>query len=183
MRSKIIAVLLFIILVMVLSACSSNTSDIAEETTATKTKTAVTVETTEEADVRHTSESDRLAAEEGTQIKITAGETVLTATLNNTKTSSDFIKSLPVTIKMTRWGNREYYGKVENALSEEGELQNGFENGDVAYWPSGKSFAIFFNKEANLNISNLIKMGTITSDLKLFNNLDESVEMKIEVSN
>jgi len=74
---------------------------------------------------------------------ITAGNTVITANLNDSATAQDFIKSLPVTMKMTRWGEREYYGKVRERLSDESRKQNGFDNGDVAYWAPGGSFAIF----------------------------------------
>lgn len=117
-----------------------------------------------------------------TQITMTAGKTVIAAMLDDSATARDFIKSLPVTMKMTRWGNREYYGKVANRLSEDGQKRNRFENGDVAYWAPGGSFAVFFNDKANPEIDNLIVMGKITSDLKAFDALGESVDMRIEVA-
>ena len=121
------------------------------------------------------------SAEKNIPITLTVGETVITATLNNSKTSQDFIKTLPRTMNMSRWGDREYYGKVQNALSTEGNSQNGFANGDVAYWPPGGSFALFFDKANPNTPSPLIIMGKITSDLKAFDQLGEAVEMKIKV--
>ena len=116
-----------------------------------------------------------------TPITIKAGNATITATLDDSSTSRDFVKSLPLTISMKRWGNREYYGKVREPLSDQGRKQNGFDNGDVAYWPRGGSFAIFFNNKVNPDISDLIVFGKINSDLKVFDAMDESLDMRIEL--
>jgi hypothetical protein len=121
-------------------------------------------------------------ANAATPITITAGKTVITATLNDSPTAQDFIKSLPVVMKMTRWGEREYFGKVRERLSDKGRKQNSFENGDVAYWVPGGSFAIFFNNKVNPDISDLIVIGKISSDLKVFDAMDPSVEMRIGIA-
>lgn len=102
---------------------------------------------------------------EGAHITMITGDTIVTATLNNNQTFQDFVKSLPVTTKMTRWEERKYYGRAPTALSSEGQRQSGFSNGDVAYWVPGGSFALFFNENRNQNISDLIIMGKITSSL------------------
>lgn len=120
--------------------------------------------------------------EEAAHITMIIGDKIITACLNDSRTSQDFIASLPATMKMTRWGEREYYGKVGAALSVEGQRQSGFANGDVAYWAPGGSFAIFFNETANQNISDLIVMGKITSNLETFDTLGESVVMRIETT-
>lgn len=117
-----------------------------------------------------------------TQITMTTGNTVIAATLDDSATTRDFIKSLPVTMKMTRWGNREYYGKVANRLSDNAPKRNRFCNGDVAYWVPGGSFAVFFNDSGNTALSDLIVMGKVTANLKAFDTLGESVEWRIEVA-
>ena len=116
-----------------------------------------------------------------TQITMTAGHTVITATLDDSATTRDFIKSLPLTMKMTRWGNREYYGKVASRLSDDAPKRNRFASGDVVYWVPGGSFAVFFNDTGNTSLADLIVMGKVTSDLKAFDTLGESVDMRIEV--
>lgn len=117
-----------------------------------------------------------------TTVIITAGKTVITAVLDDSKSSKDFIKMLPLTIPMKRWGDREYYGKLSKALSEEGKQQDYFENGDVAYWPSGGSFALFFNDKVNSKMSSpLVILGKITSDLGVFENMGEATEMRVEL--
>jgi len=117
-----------------------------------------------------------------TPITIRAGNTVFNATLNDNTTARDFIGALPITLKMTRWGDREYYGKPGLKLSDQSPKRNGFDNGDVAWWPSGGSFAIFFNNKVNPDISDLIVIGKISSDLKPFDTLGEVVEMRIELA-
>ena len=47
-----------------------------------------------------------------TKIKITFGNKVVKGYLNNTITAKEFIKKLPLRMQMTRYGDREYYGKV-----------------------------------------------------------------------
>lgn len=117
-----------------------------------------------------------------TPITIKAGNTVITATLDDSQTAQDFVTSLPLTMSMKRWGDREYYGKVREPLSAQGKKQNGFANGDVAYWPRGESFAIFFNNKVNPDISDLIVFGKINSDLGVFDSMGESIEMRIDIA-
>jgi len=120
-------------------------------------------------------------ASEHTSITMTVGDTVMTAMLDNSETTQAFLASLPRTLTMNRYSNREYYGRIE-VISENGEAIADFENGDVTYYPEGPSFAVFFAGEERSNQSGLIRMGKITSNLSLFENLGETVEMRIAIS-
>ncbi len=71
-------------------------------------------------------------------------------------------------MKMTRWGDREYYGKVAKPLSGNAPRRNAFKNGDVAFLVPGGSFAVFFDDTGNTGVSDLIVMGTVTSDPRAF---------------
>lgn len=115
-----------------------------------------------------------------TNIVITAGDVVITATLDNSETTEAFLATLPRTLTMNRYGDREYYGRIE-AISENGESIPDFENGDVTYYPAGPSFAIFFDGEDRSSQGGLIRMGKITSDLSVFDTLGETVEVQIEL--
>jgi hypothetical protein len=124
---------------------------------------------------------DPIANEKTTPINITVGTTVITASLDNSKTSQDFVESLPLTLSMNRWGDREYYGK--KSLPSQGELQSTFENGDLAYWPSGGSVALFFDNSEDPTLSSpVIVIGKITSYLSVFDRLEDNVEMKFELT-
>ncbi len=115
------------------------------------------------------------------RIAMTTGTSVITADLHDNPTTRDFVASLPVTMPMTRRGEREYYGKAGKRLSDKGRQQNGLEDGDVAYYVPGASFAVFFNNKVNPDISQLIVMGKVTSDLSVFESLDESLTVRIEL--
>lgn len=116
-----------------------------------------------------------------TNITMTVGEKVITATLKDSATTRAFLDTLPRTLTMNHYGGREYYGRMES-ITEEGEAIIDFENGDVTYYPAGPSFAIFFAGEDNSSQGGLIRMGKITSDLSVFENLGDTVEMRIAVS-
>lgn len=126
-------------------------------------------------------EMDTTMSEKSVPITLTIGSTVIKATLDNSQTSKAFLATLPRTMSMTRYGDREYYGKVGKAISEEGQKINDYSNGDVTYYAAGRSFAIFYAKEGESSQSGLIRMGKITSDLRDFEKLSGTVEMKIEL--
>lgn len=116
----------------------------------------------------------------GAKIRLTAGAAVIEAVLDGSRTSQDFLKTLPRTMTMTRYGDREFYGKLGSALSNDGEKIETFQNGDVTYYEPGGSFAIFYDKEKTSSQSGLIRMGKITSDLAEFGKLGDTAEVRIE---
>ena len=117
---------------------------------------------------------------ENTKITITSGDAVIEAELDGSETSKEFIATLPVTLKMKRSDEREYYARIPK-LSENGmEISPEYENGDVTYYKAGPSFAIFFGRAGESAQGNLIRMGKVTSDLALFNQLGEEAEITIE---
>jgi len=115
-----------------------------------------------------------------TRISMTAGETVILATLDDSVTSQEFLATLPRTMPLSRYGDREYYGKVGTPLSEDGVRIPDYSDGDVTYYVPGGSFAVFFDKEESESLGGLIRMGWVDSDLRLFDDLPDSVEMRIE---
>ena len=115
-------------------------------------------------------------------ITITIGDTVVTARLNNTPAAREFAASLPVTVSMTRMGEHEYYGSLENPLSEEeNSLQNGYEVGDLAFWTPGDLFALYFD-EPEREPEDLIIFGHITSDISVFRGMGNPETMYISLA-
>lgn len=137
--------------------------------------------TMELADEDVTDTKNETNVQEAINISMTVGDTVVTAALDNSETTQAFLSTLPRTLTMNHYGGREYYGRIE-ALLENGEAIADFENGDVTYYPSGPSLAIFFAGEDSSSQGGLIRMGKITSDLSAFEALGDSVEMHIEVA-
>lgn len=124
--------------------------------------------------------ADVTVGNETVEITMTVGDAVIMAELSDSQTTRAFLETLPRTLAMNRYGDREYYGRMEE-ITENGESVKDFENGDVTYYPAGPSFAVFFDKEGTSNQSGLIRMGRITSDLSVFDGLGDTVEMRIEI--
>lgn len=75
------------------------------------------------------------------QIQI-AGQT-FHAELNESETAQQVLAALPLTAQVTRWGD-EFYFAIPVHLPEAADAQAEVEIGDLAYWPPGNAFCIFF---------------------------------------
>jgi len=76
------------------------------------------------------------------KIKITAGPIEMTAELNNTKVAKQLLGVLPISAIGNRWGDEIYFSIPVRAENE--NPQAIVEIGDIAYWPEGPAFCIFF---------------------------------------
>ena len=75
-------------------------------------------------------------------IRITAGTVSLPPELNDSKTAAAIVKALPIEARAETWGDEIYFGI---GLSLAGELpKEVVAMGDLAYWPPGQAFCIFF---------------------------------------
>lgn len=179
---KTLAVLLALAISLSSVACSTSPSETAEPISSlpsTPSESTVTTESIEET-AENSIQPGQDSPEETTKITMTVDGTVITATLDNNETTQEFRTTLPRTLAMRRYGDREYYGRL-SVMSEKGEAIPDFENGDVTYYPAGPSFAIFFAGEDSSTQGGLIRMGKITSNLSVFDTLGESVEVFIEI--
>ena len=78
------------------------------------------------------------------KIKIKTEKVEMEAELNETKTAKLIWENLPIESKVNTWGE-EIYFPIPVVTS----LENGVEivkEGDIAYWPEGHCFCIFFGK-------------------------------------
>lgn len=77
-------------------------------------------------------------------IKIISKNFEFLVELNDSKTSQEILKKLPIVSRSNIWGNEIYF-----QIPVYSELENGIEildTGSVAYWPPGNAFCIFFGK-------------------------------------
>jgi hypothetical protein len=79
----------------------------------------------------------------GHAIRITVGDTVLTAELNDSPTAQDILAVLPIEASGSRWGD-EIYFSIPVQRSEEPDARAAFAVGELGYWPPGHAFCIFF---------------------------------------
>lgn len=77
------------------------------------------------------------------RLRIRAGEITSIALLNDTPTAAAVWQALPIEARANTWGDEIYFSipvhqSVENGARDEVAL------GEVAYWPPGNAFCIFF---------------------------------------
>jgi hypothetical protein len=115
------------------------------------------------------------------KLKITMGSSILTATLNDSKTAKGFIDLLPLNLTMNDLFGREKYASLPKAISTEGKHVYSYEIGNVAYWSPSKDLAIFY-KNGGESIPNpgIIVIGKIASGIDVFN-VTGPVKVKIEL--
>ena len=78
------------------------------------------------------------------RIKITAGDVVAFAELNETATAEAIWNALPIEAQANTWGD-EIYSSIPVHRDEE-HAQEVVEKGDLGYWPPGNAFCIFFGR-------------------------------------
>lgn len=155
-----------------LAACSSSTTgDTAAETSSSaKTAPSTTAEPSTPAEAPVT---------DGTPITITAGDVIITATLNDTQVAQDFAAMLPVTLPWFRNSGIEYISELSAPLTETGPFYTDVQPGDIVYYNPRDSITIIY--EETSSVPTLTKMGEITSDLSVFDDLPDEVDMLVEL--
>lgn len=124
-------------------------------------------------------DSDASTAER-TAITLTVGETILESYLNDNRSARDLISRLLVTVSLNR-GSHDYCGDISPALAyDEEDVQNGWKNGDLAFWTAGNDFVIFHSDEENsFSIGNIVNIGAVTSDLETVRSLGQNIDVTI----
>jgi uncharacterized protein len=77
------------------------------------------------------------------KISISIGTLVLEAELLDTPTASRILDALPIEGSANVWGD-EIYFDIPLSLAPEADARAEVEVGDLAYWPAGPAFCIFF---------------------------------------
>jgi hypothetical protein len=76
------------------------------------------------------------------KIRITVGLLCLTAELDGSSTAEAILHALPIEASGNRWGDEIYFGIPVVAEAE--NAKEVVAVGDLAYWPPGRAFCIFF---------------------------------------
>ncbi|HXJ77518.1 MAG TPA: cyclophilin-like fold protein [Candidatus Methylomirabilis sp.] len=76
------------------------------------------------------------------RIRITAGAVSAEAILNASKTAAAVWEALPLTVPGQRWGEEIYFA-IPVKVKPEAPRET-VDLGDLAYWPPGSAFCIFF---------------------------------------
>ncbi len=96
--------------------------------------------------------------------------------LNDTKTAERIYEALPIKAKGNFWGNEIYFDiplKMENEKPTE-EL----EVGELAYWPEGNAFCIFFGRTPASSNGEPKPIGPVTVIGKIKEDTEELKKLK-----
>jgi hypothetical protein len=117
-------------------------------------------------------------------ILITAGEVTATATLEHSNTSTAIWKALPIEAKASTWGD-EIYFDIGVAVAAESPKEV-VAVGDLAYWPPGSAFCIFFGRtpastgDEPRAASGVNVFGRVTGDPTLFKKVRAGARVRLE---
>lgn len=122
------------------------------------------------------------------KVLIEAGSGRFEAEMKDTPTARSFMESLPAEGKAQTWGKEIFF---THPLEAEPEPDAGMEVeiGDIAYWPSGQYFCIFFgptpistsDKPKGIDRVNVI--GRIKGDLSALNQVGNGSTIKVSPMN
>lgn len=108
-----------------------------------------------------------LKNENNLKVKITVGDTVLIADMENNSAVQEFVKKMPLTLPMLDLYGREMcYRFGRGGLPVDRETSERYEVGDVAYWPPAGSLVILY--EQNGERFSRQHLGHIESGTEIF---------------
>ena len=127
--------------------------------------------------------TDASAQAEETAITVTVGGKVLDGVLYDNALADEIREYFPLTISMVGFGGREYYGGVDFYPENTEGGQKTFENGHITYCEAHHNMAIFYAQTDDPVLSvDVIPIGMVTSDLKIFDELPDNAEVTFELA-
>lgn len=113
-----------------------------------------------------------------TAIKISIGDKVLYGVIYDTALAQEIKSKFPLTVSMSGYGGREYYGGIEFTPEQASGGQLNFENGDITYCETNNSMAIFYAQTDHPDLTmKVIPIGKVTSDLSVFDTLESTEDI------
>lgn len=119
----------------------------------------------------------------GTPVTVTVGTVVMTAALNDCRSSRELISRLPFTMTLNRYSH-DYCGVMEKPLQyDEKDVHNGWMNGDIDFARDGNYFTILFEDESNSKqYGHQITLGALTCPLSTIKGLNSEITVKVELA-
>jgi len=118
------------------------------------------------------------------EIRITAGQVSAVAQLNDSKTASAIWDALPLEAKAETWGDEIYFGIPVRAEADGPKEVVAL--GDLAYWPPGHAFCIFFGPTP-ASLGNEIRpaspvnvFGRVLGDPTVFKSVRSGTKVRVE---
>ena len=122
-----------------------------------------------------------------TKVVFKASEVRLEGMLNDSDTARALAGKLPLTVRMSRWGE-EYYGAIDPGLGEPqaADARDLMEVGELAYWPVGDALCVFFGPtpasegDEPRAASPVNPLGRLEGDVAALSALPSTIEARVE---
>lgn len=120
-------------------------------------------------------------------ITISAGKVSLPATLNDSPSALAVWNALPIEAQANRWGEEIYFG-IDVQLDEAGDARSEMRVGELAYWPPGSAFCVFFGPTpvsrgpAPRAASNVNPLGIVDGDATAFKAVRSGDKVRLEAA-
>ena len=118
------------------------------------------------------------------RIRITAAPVVMDAELNQSETAQQIWDALPIEARGSTWGDEIYFSIPVEA--EANNAQAVVELGELAYWPPGTAFCIFFgptpmSRGAEIRPASPVNVvGKLIGEPQAFKQVKDGTVVKIE---
>lgn len=118
-------------------------------------------------------------------IKITADDITVQAQVYDTPTGKAIEDALPIKASVNRWGGEIYFSIPVGAELED-DARDVMESGELAYWPPGSAFCIFFGATPASQgsecraASNVNVFGKVLGDLEALWNVKDGAQILIQ---
>ena len=118
------------------------------------------------------------------RIRITAAPVVMDAELNQSQTAQQIWDALPIEARGSTWGDEIYFSIPVEA--EVDDAQEVVELGELAYWPPGTAFCIFFgptpmSQGTEIRPASPVNVvGKLIGEPKVFKQVTSGTVVKIE---
>lgn len=121
------------------------------------------------------------------KIKITAGDIIATATINDSATADAIWEALPIEANGNTWGDEIYFG-IPVTIEEADDARDVVDMGALAYWPTGSAFCIFFgltpaSRDQEIRAASAVNIfGSIEGDATIFKNVPNGALIRIDAA-
>lgn len=115
-----------------------------------------------------------------TNITITVENASFPGVLYDNAAAKELLSRLPAHFSLSR-GSRDYCGNMGTPLPhEEKDVQNGYRNGDLAWWLPGNDFVIFTEREESSGeVEGCVILGRLLSGVEEIRNMGRSIEVSV----
>lgn len=119
------------------------------------------------------------------RIRIQVGDQTVFGTLSENETADRIWAALPIETTVQTWGDELYFG-IGVQMDPSPDARTEMEVGDLAYWPPGSAFCIFFGPtpashgDAPRAASAVNPFGKITDDVSIFKGIPAGTAVRIE---